>query len=119
VSDQNQPSQEPSNSRGQQPNDYPEVMEIEATYANWFLGHGTSDGTVRIAFGESFSKDDSFVVGHLAVAMNMPTAVRLYNALGSILQALSDMKTKEMQVAVAKVMAAQNPDGVIPTNKQN
>jgi hypothetical protein len=94
-------------------------MEVEATYTNWFLGFGTSDG-VRITFGESFSKDESFVVGHLAVQMPLKTAVQLHNMLGSVIKSLIEVKQRELQDNVAKVLAAGAPaDGVIPNNKQN
>lgn len=64
--------------------DYPEITEIPATYTNWFIATGSTEG-IRIAFGESFDKDDRFIVGHSAVLMSLQTAIKLHNMLSAVI----------------------------------
>ena len=100
------------------PSDFPDVMEIEATYTNWFLATGGADG-VRITFGESFDKGDEWVVGHQAVMMSLQTTVKLYNMLGGVIQALVNAKQQEMKEQLNKIAEDSVSRSIVPSNQKN
>jgi hypothetical protein len=100
------------------PSNFPDVMEIAATYSNWFLCTGGREG-VRITFGESFDKGDEWVVGHQATHMSLQTAIKLYNMLGGVVQSLIDLQQKDLQASIAKIIDKTAAEANIPENKKN